>query len=177
MRIIQQTFTADPSVIDAVQDLFARLEVAGALPLEVFALEVMKLSVHEWIANLIQHADFAKRNPTIHLILVPKTDGVQCMIQDNSLGFDFAQQAVVQEEFLSEAEIPPSRGRGLLMLIACTEELKYGFADTSSRNQLEFFIPRYISDSSTPADLFNDDPALTLAEIPSPLSRSDREAA
>ena len=57
MRIIQQTFTADPSVIDAVHDLFMRLDEAGALPLEEFSLEVMKLSVHEWVANLIQHAD------------------------------------------------------------------------------------------------------------------------
>lgn len=174
MRIVQQVFSADPSAIDAVHDLFARLETAAALPLEDFALEVMKLSVHEWIANLIQHADFARHNPSIHLILIPKTDGVQCMIQDNSMGFDFFHQAALQEEYLDEAEVIPARGRGLLMLIACTEDLKYRQLDSTERNQLEFFISRTISFSSTSADLFRS--KATFSDPP-PLSCTDREAA
>ena len=63
------------------------------------------------------------------------------------------------------------------MLIACTDELKYGFAESSKRNQLEFFISRYISDYSTSADLFIEEPDLNLADLPVTLSPTDREAA
>lgn len=133
------------TVVDEVHALFAAWEQDGSLspPLDAFSAEVMKLAVHEWIANLVQHADFEGRAPEISFAVLPNGRRVQCVIEDNSRGFDFEHQLACQEVEVV-AEVPPDRGRGLLMLIACTEDLRYEAPPAKrgdgQRQRLEFWI-------------------------------------
>ena len=92
--------------------------------LESFSFNVLRFAVHEWVANLVQHADFGDRAPVIRLGLAPQEGCVHCTIEDNSRGFDFQDQ-IEKQRVSVEAPLPPERGRGLLMLIACAENLRY----------------------------------------------------
>ena len=138
------------TVVDDLHDVFARWECSEAFspPLDAFNVEVMKFAIHEWVANLVQHADFGVRPPLIQLAVRKNGACVHCSIEDNSRGFDFELQLAHQQEAV-EAPSPPDRGRGLLMLIACTEGLRYyrpPLATAGRRHRLEFSI----SASKTP---------------------------
>ena len=114
------------TVVDELHGLFEEWEhsEAALLPLDDFSLQVMKLAVHEWVANLVQHADFGDQVPLIQVAIRPDEQRVHCVIEDNSQGFDFDLQ-LVEQRVSVEAPVPPDRGRGLLMMIACTDDLRY----------------------------------------------------
>lgn len=95
-----------------------------------------KLAVHEWLANLVQHADFGERTPEIQIEISPNGSSVSCMIQDNSRGFDLNEELKTRKEVLS---MLPDRGMGLLMLHACTHSLTYKRLDDSA-HRLEFTV-------------------------------------
>jgi serine/threonine-protein kinase RsbW len=96
----------------------------------------MKLAVHEWLSNLIQHADFAERDPAITLQVCQNGSGVHCAIEDNSRGFDLDGRLTARSEILERF---PERGMGLLMIKACTRDLRYTQL-TETRHRLEFCV-------------------------------------
>ena len=137
------------TVVDEIHGLFEEWEhsEASLLPIDEFSLQVMKLAVHEWVANLVQHADFGDRAPLIQVGIQPGEERVHCMIEDNSQGFDFDLQLVEQRESM-ETVVPPDRGRGLLMMIACTENLRYHQPSVDAQtgrpcHRLEFSISAF----------------------------------
>src|SRR5690606_37107327 len=101
-------------------------------------LLVMKLAVHEWIANLVQHAVFRHGAPVVLVTVATEDAGVRCRIEDNSDGFDFRSQVAQQEGAVFGPE-PTERGRGLLMMIACTEDLAYTTTEAGTQ-RLEFVV-------------------------------------
>ena len=143
-------------VVDDIHALFDAWcdEDAFADTIGEFGLHVMKLAVHEWIANLVQHAAFSKGTPTVRFYVQPEADGVHCAIEDNSDGFDFQSQLSRQNGAVFGPE-PSERGRGLLMLIACTEDLAYGKSEDGFQ-RLEFVIRAPVPTESM-APLFSSD--------------------
>lgn len=115
-----------PAVVDDLHARFDAWEEAGLLEgcLDEFGRHVLRLAVHEWIANLVQHATFGRRRPQIAIALACDGEGVRCEIEDNSAGFDFQRQ-IAHQEVLVGGDVASDRGRGLLMLIACTDDLAY----------------------------------------------------
>jgi serine/threonine-protein kinase RsbW len=107
--------------------------------LDLFGRQVLRLAVHEWLANLVQHATFGRRRPDVSLRMTLHDDGVRCEISDNSAGFDFERQLATQEQLLGGRQ-PSERGRGLLMLIACTDDLAY--TPGEGRQRLAFRVRR-----------------------------------
>ncbi len=99
-------------------------------------LYVLRLTLHEWIANLVQHAAFTGER-AITLSIDVDGDAVRCAIEDTSAGFDFAGQ-VEHQRGLLDAPSPSERGRGLLMLVTCAEELEYQPAGPGVRQRLAF---------------------------------------
>jgi serine/threonine-protein kinase RsbW len=97
---------------------------------------VSKLLVHEWVANLMQHADFSDDEPEIAIRFEKINGSVRYVIEDNSRGFDL-------ERYLNNNdrvnEPMPCRGMGLLMLSACSEELAYRRMGPR-HNRLEFIL-------------------------------------
>ena len=126
------------TIIDDIHDLFdgceAQHTLRTSLPLE--ALHVAKLAVHEWVANILQHADFRGRRPEVGVYVSPCNNRLFCMIEDNSEGFDLEGYL---EEHPQITSAMPDRGMGLLMLKACTEELRYAHYQ-GGRHQLEFYV-------------------------------------
>lgn len=114
------------TVIDDVHALFDEWTASGffAPVLDADGAEVFRLAVHEWIANLVQHAAFRQARPEITLTVEVGPAHIDCVIEDNSLGFDFERQIEKQQALLS-APAPSERGRGLLMLITCTRNLAF----------------------------------------------------
>lgn len=130
-------------VVDDVHALFDQWGKEGrfADTLDPSAVEVLRLAVHEWVANLVQHAAFGRRRPEIRLRVERAgraAPGLRCVIEDNSDGFDFASQVSRQERLVGAPE-PSERGRGLLMLLACAEDLTYEPAG-KRRQRLAFRI-------------------------------------
>jgi anti-sigma regulatory factor (Ser/Thr protein kinase) len=127
-------------VTDELHQLFEGWQHKPSLNkvLSPFAIEVLKLAVHEWVANLVQHGDFSDREPEISLQLAGGDGRVHCLIEDNSDGFDFQNQLGCQRDLL-EGSVPPERGRGLLMLIACTRDLSYQ-SNIPGRQRLQFWV-------------------------------------
>jgi serine/threonine-protein kinase RsbW len=128
------------TAIDDLHDVFHRWGVDGTFAgqLNEFAFMTMRLALHEWVANLVQHATFSTTTPEIRLRIQSAPKGVHCLIEDNSDGFDFRSQLYTQHQ-ISQAPEPAERGRGLLMLIACTRDLNYSFDDADWK-RLEFHI-------------------------------------
>ncbi len=126
------------TVIDDVHALFDAWNDLGTLrpPLNADGEIVLRLAVHEWIANLVQHASFASGSPEICLCVDVRSSVVEVSIEDTSQGFDLMGQLEAQSEILS-APAPSERGRGLLMLITCTEALDYRPA-SEGRQRLSF---------------------------------------
>lgn len=127
-------------VIDQVHDLFDAWTEAGAFrpALEAEGLDVLRLAVHEWVANLVQHASFAGPRD-VWLTVEAAGDVVRCTVEDTSDGFDFADQLERQREAL-DRPAPSERGRGLLMLITCAEDLGYRPARPGVNQRVTFTV-------------------------------------
>lgn len=125
-------------VIDRVHCLFGTWESEATFqpPLDVPALHQMKLAVHEWLSNLIQHANFSDRDPEISLAFQRHDKHIWCAIDDNSHGFDLDGQLSARSEVL---EAFPERGMGLLMIKACTKDLSYRQL-SCTKHRLEFLV-------------------------------------
>lgn len=82
-----------------------------------------KLALHEWVANLAQHALFPGG---FAVTLEVESDfDAACLhtkVIDSSTGFDLKAQLVTRHKALQPL---PLRGMGLLMLESLTEELQY----------------------------------------------------
>ncbi|WP_412063527.1 ATP-binding protein [Rubrivirga sp. IMCC45206] len=101
-------------------------------------LHVLRLTLHEWIANLVQHAAY-DGDQEILLTIGVDGDAVRCVVEDTSNGFDFARQIQRQQQIL-DAPAPSERGRGLLMLVTCAEELEFRPATETARQRLAFAL-------------------------------------
>jgi len=138
MEITRQSFNRLEIVIDELHGMFEEWEREGALlsHLDPDTIQLFRLAVHEWVANLVQHADFAERNPIVVMDVIPNGRRVRCVIEDNSDGFAFPEQIDVQRNALTPF---PERGMGLLMLNAATEYFEYSLTEQGHR-RLEFTV-------------------------------------
>ena len=129
------------TIIDDLHGLFDGWEskhcAITSMPLET--LHTAKFAVHEWIANILQHADFKNRRPEVGLYVSPCEDRLFCMIEDNSEGFDLEGYLETHPRI---QEVMPNRGMGILMINACTEGMHYGHYQ-GGRHQLEFYVPAH----------------------------------
>ena len=128
------------TVIDQVHALFDTWEGAAYLPpsVNVATLYQLKLAVHEWLANLVQHANFESDTIDVVLQVKPAGDRLFCAIEDNSDGFVLDSHLNIEPEYLDSL---PERGMGLLILKICTEELTYERTEQEGgRNRLHFFV-------------------------------------
>ena len=150
------TFTELEAVTDGVHALFDGWEADGTMAraLDPTGALVVRLAVHEWIANLVQHA-FFRRAPRIELTAEFLPQGLRCTIEDTSEGFDFAQQLGTQRALL-DSPAPSERGRGLLMLITCTEDITFQPAGPGQNQRIGFAV-RPPHDDVSFASLFRPD--------------------
>ena len=127
------------TIIDEVHCLFdgweTQLETCKSFSIE--ALHLTKLAVHEWLANILQHADFKGRRPEIGFCVSPCDGRLFCIIEDNSEGFDLEGHLTENPKITA---VLPDRGMGLLMLKSCTEELRYEKLQ-GGKQHLEFYVP------------------------------------
>ena len=124
--------------MESIHALFKRWKEQDTFspPLTDTGLEHAKLAIHEWVANLVQHANFADRSPEICLILVTEGPRLRCTIIDNSNGFEISEHLNVELEMLKTF---PERGMGLFLLKACADELSYRRTE-QGQQRLEFYI-------------------------------------
>jgi len=114
-----------PGIIDCLQDLFtssAALEVFTPV-VEAEVLCRVHLAAHEWIAELIQHADFSDRVPQIALSVWADGNRLRCLIADNSEGFD--RHAEPTGDLASVWETLPEQGMRWLFIHACADQVVY----------------------------------------------------
>ena len=138
MNYISHRFSDPETIIDRVHALFDQWETEGTFEpqLDAITLQRLKLAVHEWLANLLQHADFDQRPPVVDLHVGPDGQNVRCVIEDNSEGFDLDGHLSARREVLDAF---PERGMGLLMIKSCTEDLSYRQLGPA-RHRLEFSV-------------------------------------
>ncbi len=138
MNCLTHRFSDTDTLIERVHCVFAALEKDEALPgwLDARTVGHLRLATHEWLANLVQHADFDDRRPDISITVQPKASGVECVIEDNSEGFDLNGHLDANQDILDAF---PERGMGLLMIKACTEQLCYTDLG-GTRHRLTFLV-------------------------------------
>jgi serine/threonine-protein kinase RsbW len=95
------------------------------------------LVLHEWIANLHQHAQFSSPPATVEIRLSCQDREVTCAVVDNSEGFDIDAYLPDEDEDL---EALPERGMGLRMIKTCTGSLSYTPTE-DGLHRFEFTIP------------------------------------
>lgn len=129
------------TVIDEVHALFDVWETSPHLPssVNVATLYQLKLAVHEWLANLVQHANFEDESVNVSLSVQPAGDRLFCTIEDNSDGFVLDSHLNIEPEYLDSL---PERGMGLLILKICTEDLTYQRSEQEGEdhNRLQFYV-------------------------------------
>ena len=101
------------------------------------ALRYAQLVLHEWLANLMQHADFSGRPPNVEVHIRADETHIFCAVSDNSDGFDLAAHLDAQR---SAAQALPERGMGLRIINACTDDFVYRTTD-DGHQRFEFSIP------------------------------------
>ncbi len=154
MKSSTRTYAGDlGTVIDRTHECFdcwQREQVFAAAAGEE-ALERIRLAVHEWVANLVQHAEFNGRDAEVHVRVWLEGLHLCCEIKDNSEGFYW--KAVARPgELERHIRTLPDRGMGLLLLQASTDELDYqregnGCCRLQMRVRTEYVEPG--GDSST----------------------------
>lgn len=138
MNCLTHRFSDQDTLIDRMHSVFADWETRQSVPnwLDDATMHRLRLAIHEWLANLVQHAEFRNRKPDITITVQPSEKGVECVIEDNSEGFDLNGHLTSGKKILDAF---PERGMGLLMIKACTESLSY--ADVNDhRHRLSFVV-------------------------------------
>ena len=76
MEVTRQSFKELDGVIDDLHKTLDRWELDGAFTpdLEPDTIQLVKLAIHEWVANLVQHADFGDTKPEIILDIFPNVE-------------------------------------------------------------------------------------------------------
>lgn len=97
----------------------------------------LQVVLHEWLANLIQHARFEETNPHIEITIRMQRRYISCSVVDNSTGFNLSEQLEIQR---NQAQALPERGMGLRIISACTGRCEYRSSD-DGRHHFEFSIP------------------------------------
>lgn len=138
MDTVTHRFSDPDTLIDRVHSVFDDWKTNKTLPrgIDSDLAHRLKLAIHEWLANLVQHADFLDRRPDISITIRTAPGGVECVIEDNSEGFDLNGRLTSKPGVIDAF---PERGMGLLMIKACTEELSYEELD-DSRHRLQFTV-------------------------------------
>lgn len=111
-------------------------------------LDVLRLAVHEWVANLVQHASFPG-TAEIRMEVTVRSDAVRCVVEDTSAGFDFADQ-VERQQLVLNAATPSERGRGLLMLVMCAEDLDFRPAAPGVDQRIAFALRKPVGGDLAP---------------------------
>lgn len=105
-------------------------------PPDTEMLHHARLVLHEWLANLVQHADFQERTPEVFIRVHPGENKIHGSVVDNSKGFPLAHRLETQT---TNALPFPERAMGLRFIRACTESLSYDRTD-DGRYQFTFSI-------------------------------------
>lgn len=97
----------------------------------------VQVVLHEWLANLVQHACFAETDPHVEITIRMRRRYISCSVVDNSTGFNLSEQLETQR---TQAQALPERGMGLRIISACTDQCEYRPLD-DGRYHFEFSIP------------------------------------
>ncbi len=126
------------TIVDDVYDLFAcwQQQHTEQEPFSLDTLLTAQMAVHEWVANLKRHARFAVAQPRVGVCVSPSNNGLACVVEDNSVGFDLAAYLADNPEL---TDIMPERGMGLHWINACANDLRYQQAPEGGQ-QLAFFV-------------------------------------
>ena len=140
MKGITERYTDLERAIDEVRVLLDRWSDerlrTGRPPPDPQSLRYAQLILHEWLANLLQHARFPDA-PVVE-VQVESQDRCVCgMVVDNSIGFDISSHLNDQSE---SSESLPERGMGLRIISACSDDFPYA-KDDNGRYRFEFSIP------------------------------------
>lgn len=137
MHVFKEEYTDLDYALDEMRSVLSEWSTAregGASP---EAVRYAQLVLHEWIANLLQHADFSDRKPTIEVCITSEDRHISCVITDNSEGFNLNTHLPSEEDELDEL---PEGGMGLRIIHACTDSLSYSSTEADLQ-RFEFFIP------------------------------------
>lgn len=131
-----RTFSDLETLVDRGHSFLEEIQ-RGPYSLENTSLAHARLVIHEWLANLVQYADFRGRVPLVTVRVEFEPSRIRYIIEDNSAGFDFYYRMRLQHQTLGPL---PNRGMGLMMIAACTDEMLYRRLGTD-RHRLEFTVP------------------------------------
>jgi anti-sigma regulatory factor (Ser/Thr protein kinase) len=138
MKAFTKKYTDLDRAIDEVRSLSDEWQAAqhnGSLDDET--IHCACLVLHEWVANLHQHAQFGDASPTIEVQLSAQDRRVSCSVTDNSEGFELESHLPADDDDL---ESLPERGMGLRIIESCTNDFSYTPTE-DGHHRFEFIIP------------------------------------
>lgn len=140
MTRLRHDFSSLSASIDELHEVLDRWTGHNGLKkaLEPDAVERMRLAVHEWVANLVQHADFSEEEPEVRFCIAVENGRVKVIVVDNSNGFDLDNQGELRKQALADT-ILPERGMGIPIIMACTDDLRYRCRNDGI-NRMEFYV-------------------------------------
>jgi serine/threonine-protein kinase RsbW len=139
MSVLTREYTDLDRALDEVRSVLEEWSASQdtALTPNAETVRYTQLVLHEWIANLLQHADFQGRAPNVTIRLKSENRHIICAVVDNSEGFDLAKRLPERADTMDDL---PERGMGLRIINACTDSLSYTSTE-AGRYRFEFSIP------------------------------------
>lgn len=111
--------TNPDTMVDQVHEFIGKWEADNDNPPEGILL---RIALQEWISNLLQHADFGRKEMEVILDMWREGSIVKCVVEDNSAGFALDETPSDPNGIDAAGE----RGRGLWMIReVATEGLNY----------------------------------------------------
>ncbi|MFB6099301.1 MAG: ATP-binding protein [Salinibacter sp.] len=133
MTTFTKTYTNLDRAIDEVRSIPDEWPAAQANEgLDDETLQCVCLVLHEWIANLHQHAHFRTSTPTVEIRLSCRDRQVSGSVLDNSEGFEIEKYLPDEDD---DPGALPERGMGLRLIKTCTDTFSY----TSTEDRLQHF--------------------------------------
>jgi serine/threonine-protein kinase RsbW len=138
MKTFTETYTDLDRAIDEVRTLADKWTASrqSGVPDDKM-IHYACLVLHEWIANLHQHAHFRDDPPTVKVRLSYEDCHIFCSVSDNSEGFEMDTHLPTEDDDL---ESLPERGMGLRIIKSCTDDFSYAPAE-DGLYRFEFIIP------------------------------------
>lgn len=127
------------TIVDRLHELFWQWEEQDVFPAGIRPdmLNRARLVAHEWIAHLVQNANFEGRVPQIAFSIWAEEDRLCCQIADNSSGFPLEAYQGHDREAI--CYVMPERGMYWLIIQASTQRISYRLLGNQGY-ELEFTI-------------------------------------
>ncbi len=129
-KVIHKNFKSDPKILPEIEEFF--INVLSSVRLEEEKFQKLILAISEAISNSIKHGNKNDPSKLVYSTIKITDDKIEIIFRDEGSGFnpDKIPDPTIQENIMKES------GRGIHIMKAFVDELKYEFSEKGTNTYL-----------------------------------------